>query len=171
MRRTLAIGALLVGLGLCAAACSSGSNASSTTSSGSATSSTSPDSGTSSTTSAKTTLPEAGATTYLQLVAPVDTARIAFIGTRTHLAEEVAAGPFAAALTTWKRTLESYSWPTAATPAIQKLESDIPPLAASLENIATANWSEVNETTFTYQGSAVTSDTNAARKALGLPPA
>ena len=167
MRPAGGIAAALIGLVLGASACSSGSNASSTSSS-TATSKTPVTSGVSSGT---TTLPDATASTYLELVAPVDRARIAFIDTKTHLGQEVTAGPFATALTTWQHNLESYSWPSAAVSSIAKLENDIPPLVTSLRNISTANWGAVNASTFSDQGSTVTADTNAARHALGLPPA
>jgi hypothetical protein len=116
---------------------------------------------------ASTTTTLSPAAEYLLLIAPVQRAEAVFKATRTVAGAEAAAGPFAAALTTWSRGLAAYNWPPSAEPDVQALIATIPAEVADLDAIAGGNAADIAKAA--TDGVPVTEAALKVRKDLGLP--
>jgi hypothetical protein len=104
---------------------------------------------------------------YLLLVAPVDRAEAAFKASRTGPEAEAAAGPFAAALTTWSHGLAAYSWPSNTEPDVQTLIAAIPPEVADLDAISGGDVADIPKAA--VNGAPITAAALKIRGDLGLP--
>jgi hypothetical protein len=104
---------------------------------------------------------------YRLLIAPVQRAEAAFKATRTAAGAEAAAGPFAAALTTWKQGLSSYNWPPSAEPDVQTLIAAIPAEVSDLNAIAGGDTADIPKAA--TDGVPITAAALKVREDLGLP--
>ncbi len=150
---------VLVVLATALAACSSAAKSGTGTTAGNGNSSTGPGGVTSTTLSP--------AAEYLLLVGPVDRAEAAFKASRTGPEAEAAAGPFAAALTTWSHELSSYSWPSNTEPDVQTLIAAIPPEVADLTAISGGDFADIPRAA--ANGAPITAGALKIRGDLGLP--
>jgi hypothetical protein len=107
------------------------------------------------------------ATEYLLLVRPVDAAEAAFKASKTGAEAESAAGPFAAALTTWSHELSNYNWPSSTEPDVQTLIAAIPPEVADLDAISTGDFADIPKAA--TDGAPITAAALKIRGDLGLP--
>jgi len=101
------------------------------------------------------------------LVAPVDRARAAFKASTTGPEAEAAAGPFAAALTTWSHELAAYTWPSNTEPDVQTLIASIPPEVADLDAISGGDLADISKAA--VDGAPITAAALKIRGDLGLP--